>query len=285
MMVKAPKAVASISALAASDRAVARIRVPVPGNQWMTGAKYKDTLLARVQAIMDADIYSHRDEIRLDERALSLALVMPICLFEGGDAGSAMKQSTERMRGHRLEILDPDTLQPVPPGEWGEMVVTTLAKEGAPLIRYRTRDLTSIVDGPCACGRTHRTYGLYGSYGRYRRSVNGYWANGLYRPHRPHRRNGRGLRGDDGIDGVVGVLAVAQDVDLALPGAADRRRGLGQHLGRKCVAQGFFLGGTTIHLLAEPLDVAGELGDDAEREYRQRHDAGQRPETQGCRED
>ena len=51
-----------------------------------------------------------------------------------------------------LEILDPDTLQPVPAGEWGEMVVTTLAKEAAPLIRYRTRDITRIIPGPCTCG-------------------------------------------------------------------------------------------------------------------------------------
>ncbi|WP_163339904.1 ATP-binding cassette domain-containing protein [Desulfopila sp. IMCC35008] len=51
-----------------------------------------------------------------------------------------------------LEILDPETLQPVPDGEWGEMVVTTLCKEGAPLIRYRTRDITRIIPGPCTCG-------------------------------------------------------------------------------------------------------------------------------------
>jgi phenylacetate-coenzyme A ligase PaaK-like adenylate-forming protein/ABC-type branched-subunit amino acid transport system ATPase component len=51
-----------------------------------------------------------------------------------------------------LEILDPEALQPVPPGEWGEMVVTTLAKEGAPLIRYRTRDITRIIPGRCTCG-------------------------------------------------------------------------------------------------------------------------------------
>lgn len=51
-----------------------------------------------------------------------------------------------------LEIVDPETLQPVPPGEWGEMVVTTLAKEGAPLIRYRTRDITRIIPGHCTCG-------------------------------------------------------------------------------------------------------------------------------------
>ncbi len=51
-----------------------------------------------------------------------------------------------------LEILDPDTLKPVPEGEIGEMVVTTLKKEAAPLIRYRTRDLTRLVAGDCPCG-------------------------------------------------------------------------------------------------------------------------------------
>jgi len=51
-----------------------------------------------------------------------------------------------------LEILDPDTLEPMPPGEAGEMVVTTLRKEAAPLIRYRTRDLTRLIPEPCPCG-------------------------------------------------------------------------------------------------------------------------------------
>ncbi|WP_305046737.1 ATP-binding cassette domain-containing protein [Geoalkalibacter sp.] len=51
-----------------------------------------------------------------------------------------------------LEIIDPDTLKPLPDGEWGEMVVTSLCKEGAPLIRYRTRDITRIIPGPCTCG-------------------------------------------------------------------------------------------------------------------------------------
>ena len=57
-----------------------------------------------------------------------------------------------------LEILDPHTLQPVPPGEVGEMVVTTLRKEGAPLIRYRTRDLTRIITTPCPCGSIMPTH-------------------------------------------------------------------------------------------------------------------------------
>jgi len=51
-----------------------------------------------------------------------------------------------------LEIIDPDTLQPVSPGEMGEMVITTLRKEAAPLIRYRTRDLSHLIPEPCSCG-------------------------------------------------------------------------------------------------------------------------------------
>ncbi|RLA85948.1 MAG: phenylacetate--CoA ligase family protein [Deltaproteobacteria bacterium] len=51
-----------------------------------------------------------------------------------------------------LEVLDPETLEPVPPGEVGEMVITTLRKEAAPLIRYRTRDLTRLIPHRCSCG-------------------------------------------------------------------------------------------------------------------------------------
>lgn len=51
-----------------------------------------------------------------------------------------------------IEVLDPATLQPVPDGTIGEMVVTTLCKEASPLIRYRTHDLASIVPGKCPCG-------------------------------------------------------------------------------------------------------------------------------------
>ncbi|MDC0335666.1 phenylacetate--CoA ligase [Pseudodesulfovibrio sp.] len=53
-----------------------------------------------------------------------------------------------------LEILDPETLEPVAPGEVGEMVVTSLKKEASPLIRYRTRDLTRLIPGTCSCGVT-----------------------------------------------------------------------------------------------------------------------------------
>lgn len=55
-----------------------------------------------------------------------------------------------------IEILDPDTLEPVPEGEYGEVVFTTLSKECSPLIRYRTRDISRILPGTCECGRTLR---------------------------------------------------------------------------------------------------------------------------------
>ncbi len=53
-----------------------------------------------------------------------------------------------------LEIIDPETLEPVEPGEVGELVITTLTKEAFPMIRYRTRDLTRLIPEPCECGRT-----------------------------------------------------------------------------------------------------------------------------------
>lgn len=55
-----------------------------------------------------------------------------------------------------VEIIDPVTLEPVPEGELGELVLTTINREAMPLLRYRTRDLTRILPGECACGRVHR---------------------------------------------------------------------------------------------------------------------------------
>ncbi len=55
-----------------------------------------------------------------------------------------------------LEIIDPETGDVLPEGETGELVLTTLRREAMPLLRYRTRDITSIIPEPCACGRTHR---------------------------------------------------------------------------------------------------------------------------------
>ncbi|HDQ41205.1 MAG TPA: phenylacetate--CoA ligase [Desulfonatronum sp.] len=54
------------------------------------------------------------------------------------------------------EIVDPATLQPMAEGQVGELVLTTLTREGMPILRYRTRDLTRFLPGPCPCGRVHR---------------------------------------------------------------------------------------------------------------------------------
>ncbi|MCC9000366.1 MAG: phenylacetate--CoA ligase [Candidatus Contendobacter sp.] len=55
-----------------------------------------------------------------------------------------------------LEMIDPRTLQPLPEGETGEIVMTTLQRQATPLLRYRTRDLSHLVSGNCPCGRSHR---------------------------------------------------------------------------------------------------------------------------------
>lgn len=54
------------------------------------------------------------------------------------------------------EIVNPETGEPVPDGELGELVMTTLTRRGMPILRYRTRDLTRFIPGDCACGRQHR---------------------------------------------------------------------------------------------------------------------------------
>lgn len=55
-----------------------------------------------------------------------------------------------------VEIINPENGKNLPDGECGELVLTSIAREGTPLIRFRTRDLTRIIPGPCPCGRTHR---------------------------------------------------------------------------------------------------------------------------------
>lgn len=58
-----------------------------------------------------------------------------------------------------IEVVDPDTLEPTPYGETGELVITTLTKEAFPMIRFRTRDLTKFIAEPCPCGRTSMRMG------------------------------------------------------------------------------------------------------------------------------
>lgn len=63
-----------------------------------------------------------------------------------------------------VEVLDPDTQQPVAPGERGELVLTTLKKTARPMIRFRTGDIVSFTDAPCRCGRTSQR--MLGTHGR-----------------------------------------------------------------------------------------------------------------------
>ena len=58
------------------------------------------------------------------------------------------------------EIINPETGEVLPDGEWGELVITTLDREASPVVRYRTRDITRIIPGECPCGRTHRRIDL-----------------------------------------------------------------------------------------------------------------------------
>jgi phenylacetate-CoA ligase len=73
-----------------------------------------------------------------------------------GVAGECLEQNGLHINEDHflVEIINPDTLEPVPPGETGELVVTTLTKEAFPVIRFRTRDLTRLITEPCPCGRT-----------------------------------------------------------------------------------------------------------------------------------
>jgi phenylacetate-CoA ligase len=66
------------------------------------------------------------------------------------------KQGLHIWEDHFLpEIIDPDSGEVLPEGSRGELVITTITKEGIPLLRYRTRDITSLTREPCVCGRTH----------------------------------------------------------------------------------------------------------------------------------
>lgn len=66
------------------------------------------------------------------------------------------KQGLHIFEDHFLpEIIDPETGKQLPPGTPGELVITTITKQALPLLRYRTRDITALIPGPCPCGRTH----------------------------------------------------------------------------------------------------------------------------------
>ena len=102
------------------------------------------------------------DAVRRDlEQRLGIAAVDLYGLSEVLGPGVACECLAARAGLHGwedhflFEIIDPKTLQPLPMGETGELVITTLTKEALPMVRYRTRDITRLNDEPCVCGRTH----------------------------------------------------------------------------------------------------------------------------------
>jgi phenylacetate-CoA ligase len=116
--------------------------------------------LALKRAFAGAEPYSE-DTRRRIEGLLSIDVYNSYGLSEMNGPGVAFEcQCKEGMHiwedGYIAEIINPETLEPVREGEAGELVLTILCREAMPLLRYRTRDLTSFYTEPCACGRTHR---------------------------------------------------------------------------------------------------------------------------------
>ncbi len=111
-------------------------------------------------AILGSEMWSD-DLRRLIERELSLTTFDIIGMTETGGPGlgidCAAREGIHVWEDHYFcEVVDPATGRPRADGEEGELVVSTLTREGLPLIRYRTHDLTRVVSrAPCACGRTH----------------------------------------------------------------------------------------------------------------------------------
>ena len=111
-------------------------------------------------AILGSEMWSD-DLRRLIERELSMTTFDILGMTETGGPGlgidCAARNGIHVWEDHYFcEVVDPETGRPCADGEEGELVVSTLTREGLPLIRYRTRDLTRVVSrAPCACGRTH----------------------------------------------------------------------------------------------------------------------------------
>lgn len=112
------------------------------------------------KAFVGAEPHTEETRRRI-EQALGVEVYNSYGLTEMNGPGVAFecehKAGMHLWEDHFLvEIIDPVTGRPLADGETGEMVLTSLKREAMPLLRYRTRDITSIISAPCACGRTHR---------------------------------------------------------------------------------------------------------------------------------
>lgn len=116
--------------------------------------------LALRKAFVGAEPYTEETRRKI-EQALGIDVYNSYGLSEMNGPGVAFE--CEHKCGmhlwednYLLEIVNPKTGELLPDGQTGELVLTTLCREAMPLLRYRTRDITSIIPGPCPCGRTHR---------------------------------------------------------------------------------------------------------------------------------
>jgi phenylacetate-CoA ligase len=118
----------------------------------------KDLSLKR--AYLGSEPYSEETRRKI-ERALHIDVYNSYGLSEMNGPGVAF-ECVEKDGMHLwednffMEVIDPETGEPLPDGEKGELVLTTLNREAMPILRYRTRDITMILPEPCRCGRTHR---------------------------------------------------------------------------------------------------------------------------------
>ncbi len=116
--------------------------------------------LSLKRAYMGAEPYSEETRKKL-ESMLGIDVYNSYGLSEMNGPGVAF-ECTEKNGMHIwednfiVEILDPETGEPMPEGQQGELVLTTLCREGMPFLRYRTKDIVKIIQGICPCGRTHR---------------------------------------------------------------------------------------------------------------------------------
>lgn len=116
--------------------------------------------LALRRAFAGAEPYSEDTRRRIEE-LLHIDVYNSYGLSEMNGPGVAFECQTKDglhiwEDGYIAEIVNPDTLEPLPDGEVGELVLTCLCREASPILRYRTRDLTGFYTEPCSCGRTHR---------------------------------------------------------------------------------------------------------------------------------
>ena len=114
------------------------------------------------KAFAGAEPYSEDTRHRIEE-LLKIDVYNSYGLSEMNGPGVAFECQAKKdphlwEDGYIGEIIDPRTLEPLPDGEKGELVLTCLCREATPLLRYRTRDLTSFHTDPCVCGRTHRRF-------------------------------------------------------------------------------------------------------------------------------